>query len=131
MGCDLAFWKDGSAVDSAAAYQVLVEDDDVTGIPPVDHAVVGQALRSSFARWQQEQNLWTYQPDADGNGPGFDLHIGRQIVVFTCYGLLDEQLNEIIDVMNRLGFPLYDPQVDKRFMGMRELRALIRAQSTT
>lgn len=60
-------------------------------------------------------DLWTFRRDSDGNGPGFDLALGPYSVTFSCYGLEGEQMNEIIDVMNRLGFQLYDGQTCERF----------------
>jgi hypothetical protein len=97
------------------AYERLANGQEVEGVDPVDATSVLSACHEAFASWSVEANLWTFQPDSDGNGPGFDLQLGPCLVTFSCYGLEGEQMNEIIDVMNHLGFPLYDPQTCERF----------------
>ncbi|GAC48960.1 hypothetical protein GOACH_08_00230 [Gordonia aichiensis NBRC 108223] len=55
-------------------------------------------------------------PEAEADGvPAFDVWIGDQLVQYTGYGWEDEHANAIIDVMHRLGYRLYDPQIDTRF----------------
>lgn len=73
------------------------------------------ACREAFASWSVDANLWTFRPDEVGNGPGFDLSLDDYLVQFSCYGLEGDQLNQIIRVMNGLGYPLFDPQTGERF----------------
>jgi hypothetical protein len=96
-------------------YLRLAGRQEVEGIDPVDATSVLAALREAFAIWSVQANLWTFQPDRDGNGPGFDLEVYPCMVTFSCYGLEAEQINEIIGVMVGLRFPLFDPQTSERF----------------
>lgn len=96
-------------------YLRLADGQEVEGIESVDATSVLAALGEAFAGWSVQSNVWIFQPDRDGNGPAFDLQFYPCMVTFTCYGLEAEQLNEIIDVMVRLRFPLFDPQTRERF----------------
>ena len=115
MSYDLAFWKGDARVQPDVAYERLLDGQEMEGVAPVDATSVTAACREAFASWSVQANLWTLQPDRDGNGPGFDLTIGPYLVTFACYGLEGQHMNAIIDVMNGLGFPLYDPQTRERF----------------
>lgn len=115
MSYDLSFWKGDPPLGAGLVYERLTDGQEVRDVEPVDEASVLAACREAFASWRIDRNLWTFQPDSDGNGPGFDLQLDPYMVTFVCYGLEGEQMNEIIDVMNRLGFPLYDPQIGERF----------------
>ena len=97
------------------AYERLANRQEVEGVDPVDATSVLAACHEAFTSWSVEANLSTFQPDSDGNRPGFDLQLGPYLVTFSCNGLEGEQMNEIIDVMNHLGFTLYDPHSGERF----------------
>ncbi len=115
MSYDLVFWNGLDGADPARIYLALNEDEQLDGVAEVDSAVVEAACARTFVGWHHERSVWTYRPDAEGNGPGFDLFVGPQMVCFRCYGLGADQLNMIIDTMNGLGYPLYDPQTGERF----------------
>lgn len=115
MSYQLAFWKGSTQIEAEQVYLRLIDAQEVEGIDPVDATSVLAALREAFASWSVEANLWTFQPNDHGNGPGFDLGLDPYLVTFTCYGLENEQMNEIIDVMVGLRFRLYDPQTRERF----------------
>lgn len=108
------FWH-GETADSPPLHGLLDQERDVPGVARVDADQVLAACRAAFGAWHIDGNLWIAAPDADGNGPGFDLGIYQHLVSFTCYGLAGDQMNQIIDVMNGLGYPLYDPQTGERF----------------
>jgi hypothetical protein len=110
----LVFWK-GDTSDAESTYQRLADGRHVQDIDLVDPPSVLTACRQAFGGWSVQANLWTYQLDGNGNGPGFDLEISDHMITFTCYGLQNEQMNQIIDTMSSLKYPLYDPQTGERF----------------
>ena len=113
---DLSFWKGASSANADIAYERLCDGQEVEGVDPVDATSVLAACREAFASWSSvAANIWIFQPDSDGNGPAFYLQVDPYMVTFSCYGLEGEQMNQIIDLMNDLGFPLYDPQTRERF----------------
>lgn len=116
MSTQLVYWRGGNDQEPQDVYDTALDGEHVDGVEAVDRDTVLAACKRELRGWTQDDNIWTYHPDADGNGPGFDLELGDQVVCFTCYGLDGEQMNQIIHIMRGLGYPLYDPQIDERFL---------------
>ena len=115
VSLDLVFWRGADDRDPMAVCRALLDEVTVDDVERVCEKDVLDACRRWLVGWKQDRNMWTYQPDADGNGPAADLWIGPQVVMFSCYGLAGPQLNMIIDAMHSLHYPLFDPQIGERF----------------
>lgn len=115
MSYDFVFWAGGDALDPRSVYPRLIADQPVTGIDAVDRELIVATFADALPGWRWDGQI-LQPPEAEADGvPAFDVWIGDQLVQYTGYGWEDEHANAIIDVMHRLGYRLYDPQIDTRF----------------
>ncbi len=115
MSYELAFWAGGDDLDPRWTYLNLEGTDTISGVHEIDKQAVERALDDQLPDWTRDANMLQPPGATDANGPGFDVSIGRQLISFTGYGVSNDNLNAIIDLMVSLGFRLYDPQVRERF----------------
>lgn len=115
MSMDLDFWKykKGVSHDDKHVYESACCDGDIVASVedlPID--AIQQKIAEVFSDWTQ---LDTNHYLKEGEGE-FEIFTTKQIVRFDCsYKTSHETLNQLINIMNEFGCPLYDPQVSTRF----------------
>lgn len=115
MSYDLNFWryKSGIQLSHQAVYEQLSDGNEVEGLEDLPIDEIRRRIAEEFAKdWQQlDHNTW------EGESAAFQLYTTSQFFRVDCYGVLEEEMNRIIDVLSEFGCPLYDPQVGQRFDG--------------
>jgi len=80
--------------------------DFVDEIP--EERIIGDFKRV-FSDWY-EDNFYFEKGDE-----AFDLMVTPQFVRTDCYGMTEDNMNKIIDILYEYGCPLYDSVIDVRF----------------
>lgn len=73
-----------------------------------------KAIKIEFKDWNVSDSSNFDFENPNGNG-SFQISTTSQFVRFDCYRMNGEDMNRIIEVMNRYDCPLYDPQVSERY----------------
>lgn len=119
MSQQFAFWSTSATHDPAAVSAQLGEVPYIIGLDTLDLDRIDTALVGAFPAWQVESRRSAEVGQTMLGGPdgqaGIDIEYGSQYVVVTCYGGGMTEWNTVIDTMQRLGLPVYDPQIDERF----------------
>jgi hypothetical protein len=120
MSYDLVFWKQQAIIeaDPRAIYRTLVvHGGTVDGVEPlpVDEFVKG--IEAAFPnatceRSGDDQIFWLDQKQQ----LIFEMYYTPVVVVATMRPLDESVANRIVDVAVSVGAPLYDPQVNERFV---------------
>lgn len=75
---------------------------------PVD--LVKAEIEKVYSGWEKEdENNYTLDSEA------FELMLTNQFVRIDCYGMTEQHMNQMIDVMDKLDCSLYDSAIDVRF----------------
>ena len=114
MGMDLDFWKYKKDVhlDNQKVYEKSCCDGEhVDGLEdlPIERILI--KIADSFSDWQCIDKE-TFEKEGRGS---FQIFTTSQIVRFDCYGMDEDDLNLLIDIMLLFDCPLYDPQISQRF----------------
>lgn len=117
LSYELTFWKTTRRIDPADVYAKISDGKRVRGLEKLDSSDVEDRLISAFLGWTIDASLATKvsRTAISTAESALDVSYTPQSVVCTCYGLSNEDLNRIIDIMHTLGLPLYDPQTRERF----------------
>lgn len=113
MSYDINFWryKPGISLDHQEVYELLSDGKRVEGLEDLPIREMLARLESQFADWERlgERNF------EGGNRGAFEIFTTPQFLRVDCYGMSGDDMNQIIDIANEFGCPLFDPQVGKRF----------------
>ncbi len=114
MGIDLDFWKYKKNVhlDNQKVYEKACCDGehvDALEALPIEKILI--KIVDSFLDWKHLDEK-TFEKDSKGS---FQIFTTSQIVRFDCYGMDEDDLNLLIDIMLEFDCPLYDPQISQRF----------------
>ncbi len=117
MSYDLDFWKykNGVYLDNQSVYEKCSDGEIVEGLEDLPVESILKDISNEFKEWKSDAGDTDFE-NVDGNG-AFQIYYTRQFVRFDCYGMYDDDLNRLIDVMLKYDCPLYDPQVLQRFDG--------------
>lgn len=117
MSMDLNFWKyrENIAHNHAEIYQGaccdgrLMEELETL---PIDEIL--QKISSVFSDWTVQNHGKDFEKEGRG---AFQIFTTSQIVRFDCYGMQENDMNALMDILIGFGCPLYDPQISERFDG--------------
>lgn len=115
MSYDLDFWKyeSGTYLDNQVVYEKCSNEQIVDGLENLPIESIIKDIQKEFFPWKMEESEVDFEnPKKRG---AFQIFTTKQFVRFDCYGMEGEEMNRIIDVMNKYDCPLYDPQVLQRF----------------
>lgn len=115
MSYDLDFWKykNGTYLDNQEVYEKCSNEQNVEGLENLPVKSIIKDVQKEFFLWKMEESEIDFE-NPKGKG-AFQIFTTKQFVRFDCYGMEGEDMNRIIDVMNKYDCPLYDPQVPQRF----------------
>ena len=115
VGMDLNFWKykENAIHDHAGIYQTACCDGQL--MEELETLPIDEILKKISVVFSD----WTIQDDGkdfekEGHG-AFQIFTTSQIVRFDCYGMQENDLNALMDLLIDFGCPLYDPQIMTRF----------------
>ena len=119
MSYDLNFWRytdeHNHSLDHQTVYEKLSHGDQVAGLESLPIDEILQDIRKVFVKWQvQEDDLAFESPQNKGV---FTVFTTPQFVRFDCHGMGGDDMNQMIDIMDKYDCPLYDPQVPQRYDG--------------
>ncbi|GAA0725911.1 hypothetical protein GCM10009430_32280 [Aquimarina litoralis] len=117
MSYDLDFWKykKDTYLNNQEVYEKCSEEKFVEGLEDLPIDSILKDVQTEFTDWKMEESNIDYE-NPKGNG-AFQIFNTKKFVRFDCYGMEGEDMNRIIDVMDKYDCPLYDPQVTQRFDG--------------
>ena len=117
MSYDLDFWKykNGVYLNNQETYEKCSNEQIVEGLEDLPIESILEDVRVEFNTWRMEESDLDFE-NPEGRG-AFQIFTTTQFIRFDCYGMQGEDMNRIIDVMNKYHCPLYDPQVQQRFDG--------------
>lgn len=112
MAQDLSFWKYKSeaAFDDEKVYTKLSLGMKVDEVEELPINKIYEDIRIAFAQWN-----WISKNNFENNEETIELFITKQFIRFECYSITIENMNRIIDIMNKYGCPLYDSAISTRF----------------
>lgn len=118
MSYDINFWKykEGVVHDDNRIYEQACCDgklmEELESLP-IDEILT--RIASVFSDWTAlDKNH--YENEKEGKG-SFEIFSTSQIVRFDCYGMLETDMNTLMDILIDFGCPVYDPQISTRFDG--------------
>jgi len=114
VGIDLNFWKykENTTFDAQDVYKKLSDGAYIDGLVHLPIQKILKDVEIAFKSWIKESE-YAYE----GEHGAFTIYTTEQFVRFDCYGMRQDDLNRIIDVMYEYGCPLYDSQISVRFDG--------------
>ena len=118
MSYDISFWKykEGVTHDDNRIYEQACCDgkliEELESLP-IDEILT--QIASVFSDWTALDKEH-YENEKEGKG-AFEIFTTSQIVRFDCYGMQENDMNTLMDVLIDFGCPVYDPQVSTRFDG--------------
>lgn len=115
MSMDLNFWKykENTVHDHEKVYQTACCDGEL--MEELETLSVDQILKKIsviFSDWTIQDSGKDFEKEGHG---AFQIFITPQIVRFDCYGMQEDDMNSLIDILIDFGCPLYDPQISTRF----------------
>ena len=115
MSIDLNFWKykENAVHDHAAIYQMACCDGKrMEELEALSIDEILKKISIVFFDW----TIQGYGKDFEKEGHGaFQIFTTPQIVRFDCYGMQEDDMNMLMDILIDFGCPLYDPQIATRF----------------
>ena len=116
MSYDLNFWDQEDFVnkDPKEIYLDLCEGKEVEGLVFINIDSFFERILEEFPEANKESDgsiFW------EGSEHSFQATCGPQHIRIDCYGEPGEWMNVFIDIGNEFSCPLYDPQVNERFIG--------------
>lgn len=113
MSVDLDFWryKEGAVHDNDKIYSLACCDGEtVEGLEDLPIEDILKKTASVFSDWNAlNENIY------EKSDASFEISVTSQTVRFDCYGVSEDDMNRLIDIMADFGCPLYDPQISTRF----------------
>lgn len=116
MSMDLDFWryKEGAVHDDQTVYERVCCDGEVMDIlEELPISGILSELDKAFFKWTKlDENHFE-----SSSGAMLELFHTPMSIRFDCYDMTQDDMNILIDIMERFGCPLYDPQISTRFDG--------------
>ena len=111
---DLSFWKykEGVYLDNQKVYETLSNEKFVEGVEMLLLPQILADIEKLFVDWEKLSDC-----DYESDNGAFVITTTEQFVRFDCSGMRQEDINKLIDVLDKYGCPLYDPQISVRFDG--------------
>lgn len=114
MARDLSFWKynkDGT-FNHNEIYRKLSDEESVECVEMLPSDEIRKLINLKFASWNRlDDNHFEL------NGEAFEIMLTDQFARFDCYGMSEQNMNELIDIMLLFGCYLYDSSINVRFDG--------------
>ena len=109
---DLSFWKykTDTVQNDEAVYNKLIAGIKVDEVEQLPVKNILLNIKDVFGEWN-----WTSQTTLEKDEQMIEIFMTEQIVRFDCYSVTNENMNLIIDIMNKYGCPLYDSSISIRF----------------
>lgn len=117
MSYDLDFWKYKKDIylNHQEVYEKCSEEKTVEGLEDLPIDSILKDIQAEFIDWKNKESNIDYL-NPKGNGI-FQIFHTKQFVRFDCHDMEGEDMNRIIDIMDKYNCPLYDPQVPQRYDG--------------
>lgn len=115
MSMDLNFWKykEGAAHNDGAVYETACCGGEVMdGLEALPIDEIMKKVADVFSDWTVQDNGKDFEKEGHG---AFQVFTTSQIVRFDCYGMMESDMNALMDILADFGCPLYDPQISTRF----------------
>lgn len=114
MSVDLNFWKYKAGVthDNGKVYQVACCDGKIVDeleTLPIDE--IFNKISYTFSDWTVHDKN-NYEKEGHGS---FQIFSTSQVVRFDCYGMNEDDMNSLMDILIDFDCPLYDPSISTRF----------------
>lgn len=118
MSTSLAFWKykDGMYSDNKRVYEKCCNEDVLDSLEELPVKNIMLKISEVFSSWEKVDEYNYDKAGIDNNGEGsFSIFTTLQFIQFDCYGMSENDMNILIDIMLEYGCCLYDPQIEVRF----------------
>lgn len=114
MSVDLSFWKYKGAVTRkhSEVYADLSNGEVLEELVQLPVADILQKVEENFASWNRLD-----ETHFEKNEEMIEIYTTSQFVRFDCYGVSEQNMNVLIDIMQTYDCPLYDSSMDVRFDG--------------
>ena len=114
MSRDLSFWKNTKKYECTheEVYIRLSEGEFVEGLDTLPVEDIMSEFVKAFGNWNRLTPLCFEREDSS-----FEIMINEQFVRVDCYSMSEQDMNTIIDIMDKFKCPLYDSVIDVRFDG--------------
>lgn len=114
MSRDLSFWKYEKELElkHSEVYAALSEGEEVTGIAVLPMEDIFKSIEEALASWERMDECHFQLEETD---EVIEIYTTSQFVRFDCYGVSEEHMNTLIDVMLEYGCRLYDSAIDAYF----------------
>lgn len=112
MALDLSFWKyeDGVSYKPYDVYASLSEGKIVAGVATLPIEKIRVKIDEAFLDWDKlDENHFECDNEA------FEIYTTEQFVRVDCYGVSENNMNKLIDIMLEFDCRLYDSSIDVRF----------------
>ncbi len=115
MSYGLSFWKykSGVTLNHQEVCEKLSDGDFVEGLEDLPISIITEQIELAFSQYFEKLDEFTWESD---NG-GFQMYVTPQFLHFDCYQMTGDDMNKIIDIANKYGCPLFDPQEGRRYDG--------------
>lgn len=115
MSVDLNFWKykENTEHHHETVYQAACCGGEVMEeleFLPIDDIL--NKVATAFSDWTIQDGGKYFEKEGYG---AFQIFTTSQIVRFDCYGMQEDDMNSLMDILIDFGCPLYDPQISERF----------------
>ena len=112
MSRDLSFWKTSKKAksDDKTIYEALSCEEYLEFIDDIPVSDIQQDFNKVFRDWENHNNKF-YEKGSES----FELMLTKQFARVDCYGMTENSMNKIIDILNEYNCPLYDSAIDVRF----------------
>lgn len=112
MSLDLSFWKyEVQRNDHSEVYAKLSDGEAVDGVSVLPIDEIKEKLFETFGGWNRLDDT-----HLDLNGSQMiEIFTTNQFVRFDCYGVSEDNMNRLIDLMLSYDCRLYDSSINVRF----------------
>lgn len=112
MAKELSFWKycEEGVFPHNEVYVRLSDGEVVDEVAKLPTSRIREAIDSKFSEWEKLDED-TFERDEEA----FQIFMTGQMVRFDCYGMTEQHMNELIDIMLSFKCCLYDSAIDVRF----------------
>ena len=116
MSMDMNFWKykKGIYLDNDEVYaKACCNGEEIGGLEQLPIKEILNKVSKVFTSWRA-LDIGNYEKEGCGS---FSIFTTSQIVRFDCYGMTENDMNLLIDIMLEYDCPLYDSKISERFDG--------------
>lgn len=112
MALDLSFWKYEKVVNYKPhdVYVSLSDGKTVSGVATLPIEKIRVKINEVFGNWEKlDDNHLVFDDEV------IEIFTTDQFVRFDCYGVSEDNMNKLIDIMLEFDCRLYDSSIDVRF----------------